>query len=500
MLHYYSVPSFRAYGSTLASKWTMRNDSRPSATARIALGYRDPVRATAMKATAAVIAAVAALGAGTARANGRIPAANRIVLSPTNPNLVITRATYGILPSDDQGRTWTFLCEDALGLPQMATEDPALGLTAQNALLAGLQMPAGLEVSRDNGCNWSCAAGSLANESIVDIAVRPDAPHTVVALTNTPLPADAGGGTYSQVFRSTDDGASWAPIGAPLDPGVIATTLDVAPSDPHRLYVSATRGFGPARTASLFASIDDGATWTEWPAPLDPATETSIYIGAVDPSDADRVYLRTNGASRLFVTVPSDAGLSFQTVLTLTGDMLGFALSPDGSKIYAGSEIDGLFVGDRSSMTFLHQSSVVLGTEGGARDIHVQCLAARAGELWACSDEPSGFIVGVSTDDGATFSPKLHLDGVVAPIACTSGTPISLACSASANGSQCNGAPFANLCAAVGCSPPAPSRSAACGCNLVGERDTGRAWGQLAWLGALGIVGFRRGQSSRLPR
>lgn len=506
MFHNYSLPSFRAYGSTLASKWAMRNkgdSQRLSACARrleSPSATVTPVRATATRATATRVGAVAALVASTASANGRIPAANRIVFSPTNPNLVITRATYGILPSYDDGRTWSFLCEDALGLPQMATEDPAMGLTAENALVAGLQMPAGLEVSRDNGCNWTCAAGSLANESIVDIAVRPDAPHTVVTLTNTPLPADAGGGTYSQVFRSTDDGASWAPIGAPLDPSVIATTLDVAPSDPHRLYVSATRGFGPTRTASLFESTDDGATWTEWPAPLDPATETSIYIGAVDPSDADRVYLRTNGTSRLFVTVPSDAGLSFQAVLTLTGEMLGFALSPDGSKIYAGSEIDGLFVGDRSSMTFVHQQSIVLGTEAGSGDIHVQCLAARAGELWACADEPSGFIVGVSTDEGATFSPKLHLNGVEAPIACASGTPISLACSASANGSQCKGAPFTNLCAAVGCSPSAsqPARSAACGCSLVGARDAGDAWGQLAWLGALGIVGLTRRRRSRL--
>ncbi len=468
---------------------------------RIALGYRDPVR-TATRATATLVGAVAALVASTASANGRIPAANRIVLSPTNPNLVITRATYGILPSYDEGRTWTFLCEDALGLPQMATEDPALGLTAKSSLVAGLQMPAGLEVSRDDGCNWTCAAGSLANESIVDIAVRPDAPDTVVALTNTPLPADAGGGTHSQVFRSTDDGASWASIGTPIDPSVIATTVDVAPSDPHRLYVSATRGFGPTRTASLFASSDDGATWTEWPAPLDPATETSLYIGGVDPSDADRVYLRTNGVSRLFVTVPSDAGVSFQTVLTLTGEMLGFALSPDGSKIYAGSESDGLFVGSRSSMTFLHRQSIVLGTEGGARDVHVQCLAARAGELWACADEPSGFIVGMSEDDGATFSPKLHLNGAEAPIACTAGTPVALACGASANGSHCPGAPCANLCAAVGCSPSAsqPTRSAACGCSLVGASDAGHAWSQLAWLGALGIVGLRRSKRSYLPR
>jgi hypothetical protein len=421
-----------------------------------------------------------------------MPAANRIVFSPTNPNLVVVRATYGLLLSSDDGKTWTFLCEDALGMPKMATQDPAMGLTAKSALVIGLQAPAGLEVSRDNGCNWSCAVGRLANEAIVDVAVRQDPPDTVLALTNTPLSDHAGGGAHSQVFQSTDDGASWAPLGVALDPHILVTTLDVARGDPHRLYVSGTRGFGPTRTASLFASMDDGATWTEWPTPLDTRVETAIYVGAVDPSDADRVYLRTNGSSRLLITAPSGAGLSFQTVLRLTSQMLGFALSPDGSKIYAGSEMDGLFVGDRSSMTFRHQTSVVLGTDAGPRDVHVQCLAARAGELWACADEPSGFIVGVSTDDGATFSPKLHLDGVHAPIQCSAGAHLSLACGADANGSQCGGAPFANLCAAVGCTPgggtAAQPRPRSCGCSLVGARENPRG---LAWLGALLIAGRR---------
>ena len=37
----------------------------------------------------------------------------------------------------------------------------------------------------------------------------------------------------------------------------------------------------------------------------------------------------------------------------------------------------------------------------------VQCLATRGDELWTCSAEVSGFVLGVSTDDGATFTAKL---------------------------------------------------------------------------------------------
>jgi hypothetical protein len=459
--------------------------------------------------TATVLAALGVLSPRPATANGRIPAANRIVFSPSNPNLVIARATYGLLPSFDGGRTWAFICEDALGVPQMVSEDPAMALTESGALVAGLSIPAGLQVSPDNGCNWSCADGLLAGETIGDIALRPNAPHTLVALTKTTIPDDAGGGTHSQVFQSSDDGAHWAPLGASLDPTILVTTIDVAPSDPHRLYVSATRGFGPMRTASLFVSTSDGVTWTEWPAPLDTSVETSVYIGGVDPSNADRVYLRTEGRSRLLVGTVSDAGVAFQAVLTLTSSMLGFALSPDGSKIYAGSEFDGLFVGDRASMAFRHQPSVVLGTDAGARDIHVQCLAARAGELWACADEPSGFIAGVSTDDGVTFTPRLHLDGVQAPIVCSRSAPVSLACGADANASQCSGVPFTNLCASVGCSPGAvtmseppqpPPRSATCGCRLVGAEQCAPAHLPLGIVGVLALAGARRTARPRLRR
>jgi photosystem II stability/assembly factor-like uncharacterized protein len=401
---------------------------------------------------------------GSATANGRFPAANRILLSPTNPDLVIVRATYGILPSFDDGRTWRFLCEDALGLPQSASSDPALGLTANSALIAGLLLPAGLEVSADTGCNWSCAGGLLANEMIADVVVRPDAPHTVLALTATVYFDDAGGGQHSQVVQSSDDGSHWAAVGAPIDPRYLVTTLEVAPSDAHRLYVSAANGFAPTRNAVLFVSANDGS-WIPRPVPLDARYETNIYIGGVDPADADRVYIRTDGdRSRLLVT--TNAGQSFAAVLNLTGPMLGFALSPDGAKIYAGSVEDGLFAGDRASMTFARQSL-----------IRVRCLAARGTELWACSDESSGFFAGVSTDQGVTFSPKLHPDSVQAPIACAASARGAYGCGADANAAQCGGPPYERLCATLGCqSGPAdasvgsrpPSSSATCKCSLVG--------------------------------
>jgi hypothetical protein len=440
------------------------------------------------------VIAVAAAGVlvlpGEATANGRFPAANRIVLSPSDPNLVIVRATYGILPSLDHGFTWRFLCEDALGLPQSSSYDPALALTQNNAFVAGLSTPGGLEVSADLGCNWSCAGGALANETIADIAVRSNG-QGVVALTATVLD-DAGSQRHSQVLQSADEGAHWTTLGAPLDPDLLVTTIDVAPSNPHRLYVSATRGFGPTQTAALYVSDDDGATWVERPTPGDPGHESSIYIGGVDPFDADRVYIRTirslPGPQPSSLLVTSDAGLSFQRVLALRDPMLGFALSPDGSKVYAGSVADGLFVGDRTTMTFVSRSP-----------IHVQCLATRGAELWACADRPSGFLAGVSTDDGVTFAPRLHIDSVQGPVPCGASAQGSFACGADANASQCGGETFMRLCAAFGCQVDsgvtdggAASTAAAPSCRCTFAHGRGTFAAELGAVGALAAAAQRR--------
>jgi hypothetical protein len=440
---------------------------------------------------AGAAAALVALGSTVAGANGRFPASNQLVFSPADPNLVILRTTFGILISHDNATTWSWLCEDALGLPPTSSADPPLGLTGSDALVAGIYR--GLEVSRDVGCTWTFAGGQLAGAFVSDLAVRPNAPHTLVAIESTygqDAGADGGTGYANQAFESTDDGATWSPLGAPIDPSVLVTTIDVAASDPQRLYVSGFRlatSSGGTNAASLFVSVDSAAHWTERPLPS-LVDETAAYIAAVDPSNADLVYVRTEGnlvtpsQSRLLVT--SNAGQSFDVALAFEEDgdggvstvqMLGFALSPDGSKVYAGSARDGVYVGARGALPDAAGAFQKVAT---SHPIHVQCLATRGSELWACSDEVSGFLAGVSNDDGVSFTPKLHLDGVASV----------LACAADATAAQCQ-PEFPQLCAMLGgCAgedggstssdaaagdsgspPPSPtSKSSSRGCSVLG--------------------------------
>jgi hypothetical protein len=394
-----------------------------------------------------VVAAACLLSPEPAFAKGRFPESNEIIFSPSDPNLVIARTTYGILQSRDNGTTWQYLCEDALGVSSDSQLDAALGLTASGALVAGVTSPSrstatyvGLDQSTDLGCSWNCIGGPLAQQAVADLVVRPDAPDVVFAVTSTYRLSDAGG-AYSHVFQSTDDGANWSALGAPVDPSVIIQTISVARTDPSRIYLSGMR-YGAQKTAALFVSFDAGAHWAERPLPMfDSSIEDSIWIAAVDPTDADRVYIRSSapllvaGKSRLFVT--TDAGKSFQTILEFqipwskfmdAGDLLGFALSPDGSKVYAGSKEEGLFVAAKSDLTFRSVNSAIA----------VQCLATRGDELWACSNAVSGFIVGVSTDDGVHFCPKMReIANLTGPIACGAASDAPLACGATVPGSAC---------------------------------------------------------------
>lgn len=480
------------------------------------------------------------------RANGRFPAANQLVFAPDNPDLIVLRATYAILPSSDNGASWRYLCEGVLGLPSDQGEDPSIGVMADSSLLAGVPGYVGgglgLSVSPDLGCNWNCIGGGLMHQSVVDVAVRPDTPSSAVAVTGTYLLTDSAfDNTYSQVFQTVDNGKTWAPIGTPIDSTLLVTTIDVTKTDPQRIYVSATRGFGAMRTAWLLVSGDMGTTWVQKPIPqFDPKLEDSIYIGAIDPTNADRVYLRsaglqTGGQSRVYFTsnggadagttfsmggsLPDEGGFDVQEagMFDITGELLGMALSPDGSQIYIGTVESGLWVASTSDMMFTQKNA----------NVHVRCLATRNQELWACSDISSGFVVGESLDFGATFTPKMqYVSSLCGPIECTPNPGGTLGCGATANGTSCVSAyqAFCQLddqamvcgtaCGGDGGAPPDAGRagspeggagdggkvaggpstpSSSCGCSVVGG---GGPVGIAAGL-ALAAMALQRRRSSR---
>src|SRR5262249_5039790 len=131
--------------------------------------------------------------------------------------------------------------------------------------------------------------------------------------------------------------------------------------------------------------------------------EDDLKLAGVDPVNPDVVYLETQsrtgtGPTRLLVT--KDGGKKVTVAQAFGGEVAAFAPPADGTKVYVGSRQDGLFVANASDLAFRKVSA-----------IGIQCLAKVGSTLYACAGETSGFVLGASEDEGASFVPVLHLCG-----------------------------------------------------------------------------------------
>jgi hypothetical protein len=432
-----------------------------------------------------------------AHANGRFPAANQLVIAPTDPSTIVVRATFGVLITTDGGQNWDWICEAALGLGPTTTVDPSIGITQTTNIIASTFTS--LFTSPDRGCTWN-PASAFAHTLTQDVAVRPDNPHIALALTNGYVNnTEAGVPLYSsEIFTTTDDGSTWSTSLPPIDPVLVLETLDVAATDPMRIYVSGIRGVGASTVGVLLESRDGGMTFVEHDIPLELTNEVAPYIAAIDPTNADHVYIRTSpmlpsSPTRvlLFDASMGDASTGLTTLVTIMDPALGFAITPDGSKVYVGSLAGGLLVASTSDYTFRQSST-----------IRVRCLRSTGTTLYACSDEVSGFIIGSSTDDGASFTPLLHLSTIRGPLVCPATATVSTTACADmwpAQQEQLGVTPTSDAGASDGGgSTSTASSSKSCGCRAVPAGGVGSGLGA-ALVGALGLA-LRRRSSQGAPR
>ena len=441
---------------------------------------------------AGIVAALATtlLSGGTALANGRFPASNALQFSAADPNLVILRVTFGLLVSHDRGKTFRWTCEQSVGFS--GNEDPMYTVTPSNLVLASTYE--GISRTTDQACNWAPIvdpASGLAKQVFIDLAASPNDGKDIVVFSSTyDRQDDAGNIVFaSKLWETKDEGSTWARLGGDLDPQMLGYTLDLTKSDPNRLYVSATKSPGTADSSGyLLTSTNRGTTWDELAVPFVNG-ETGLYIAAVDPTNAERVYLRTSNdvskPSRLLLReAPADGGpATIRTLYTGVAELLGFALTPAGDKVYIGGPQDGLLVASTSDFQFQKRS-----------DVEIQCLALADDGVWACSSETSGFIAGVSKDDGATFEPLVRFCSIQGPLTCPAG---------SGSSTQCDGL-WPQLRASLGCdsagdasvadagaSPAAaPSGDSGCGSRV----STSTPWGALLALAAAAFAVTRRRQ------
>lgn len=427
-----------------------------------------------------VSVAVALVGSARARANGRYPLANQLVARPGETSHLVARTTFGLLRSDDAGATWTWVCEEALGMLDVA-EDPSLALTGDGTTVVAYSQ--GINVSHD-GCTWAPAVGIPGGRFAVDVTVSPARPHDVLAIElSVDNGSDAAGGGYTlQLVASADDGATWADVGARL-PGFLGATVEVAASTADRIYIS---GKVLATNQPTLARSDDGGLTFTLSAMTGVASDAGVFIGGVDPVDPDVVYFRTSPTATApgRVLVTRDGGVTFVELVTIPGDVSGFALSPDGSTLAVGGVDNGLYVG---STGIADGSSTAAFSMAGT--VKPSCLTWVGARLLACAKEAVDmFSIAASDDGGAHFTPLLHLAEV---------TPADCPASSSAGVCPSKWPPIAaTIGADAGTSAvpdggvKPPKSSSGCGCEL-GSSDRAEA-GALGLLAALLLIASAR--------
>lgn len=413
-----------------------------------------------------------------AHANGRFPAAQAIVTTPGSADgAIFLRTTFGVLVSRDAGKTWQWMCEQALGFS--GTWDPPLAVTGDGKLWIGLSD--GLRSTAD-ACESAPVLG-LDGEYVADLTTDPKGT-LLVALTSTPS-------KDGHVVYLDKNGR------AEIVRGGVAhmrlETVEIAPSRPSRFYVTGEPEGKGAR--ARFFRGERSAEMVE----LHPTLpfDARLFIAAVDPKNPDRVFVRALHAGGSDVLLTEDGGATFRSVLHMGSSMFGFAKSEDGAVYWAGSgdPADGIWRSRDRGLTWAQVNR-----------FRVLCLHARGDKLFACSSpygKKGGFAIAVSKDEGTTFETLNAFVDVQGPVSCDGGA-----------GATCAEKWPATHAALVPAVPPAddaidaaPDASAgdagrpsvkprgACGCGLVATENSSSA---IALLIAIGFVISRRLDRTKL--
>ncbi|MDQ3369543.1 MAG: glycoside hydrolase, partial [Myxococcota bacterium] len=347
-----------------------------------------------------------------AAADSRPPLTTGIAFRPADPRSIYVRTTFGLLISHDDGCSFRWVCERAIGYT--GDFDPKYAIAADGTIFATTFE--GLRVSRDGGCTWVTAtaerragAGSIATLWIDAIDLAPNG-HVWVATAESAAP--------NNVYRSTDGGLTFAPRGL-HSPTVWWKSVKVAPSDPRRVYVT---GYQVAGTpmARLQRSDDAGGTWREQPLTSSPPMKLGstplVLVNAIAPTDPDTLLVTSLGANPPGGDVlyrSTDGGTSFTEVFASTDRIRDVIHAADGS-VYVATLGGGSAHSRDGGATFTPLA--------GAPQLG--CLGQRSdGALLGCAANWQPDFQAVTRAVGpGRWQPLLTFAALAGPVQCAAGT------------------------------------------------------------------------------
>ena len=304
----------------------------------------------------------------------------------------------------------------------MYVGDPLFEFASDGAMLVGVQ--AALNRSTDEGCSWVTAIGESGNEEVVDYTMSKTEPGRVLGLRS----AAEDGSIVIRLYESTDHGRAFLPMGNPL-PVVTAFTVDLAPSDPTRIYAT---GISRGNAGYLLFSSDRGQSWESRSIP-NTSFDRIPYIATIHPRDPNRIFVRIDG--RIFSDVDSryhaddavlyshDGGNTWTEIHRAEGKALGFALAPDGGSLLIGYGYDGVFEVDEGELG-VYTSSTDRFAFTRLLEGSITCLSWTETGIYVCTPQSKAgrelaFASGLTFgSNGVELEPLLKLPEIRGPLAC----------------------------------------------------------------------------------
>ncbi|HEX7198153.1 MAG TPA: glycosyl hydrolase, partial [Dongiaceae bacterium] len=249
-----------------------------------------------------------------------------IALAPSDPNIIYAGSGEGLQRPDlsigdgmykstDAGKTWTHLgLRDAQQIPAIIVDprNPNRLFVAVLGHPYGTSTERGVFRSTDGGQSWQKVLYKDDRTGAIDLAFDPRNPQNVYAVLwqaqQGPWENGAFSGPNSGLFKSTDGGTTWNPIGAGLPTYAQGNLgrigIASAPSDGNRMYALVeARG----EAGGLYRSDDAGANWKRVNGEQRIYGRGGDFAGVrVDPKNKDVVYVANTSTYR-----STDAGQSF---------------------------------------------------------------------------------------------------------------------------------------------------------------------------------------------
>src|SRR5215467_3087503 len=209
-----------------------------------------------------------------------------LLQDPRRPDVVYAGTDLGLYASDDGGIHWRLLDTPMKGSMVWGV---AIDPVDPSHIWVGLEVD-GVRHSADGGETWTKVNGQIPNLDVHNVLVVAGPPKTVFTLVN------------DDVWRSTDDGATWQPARArEVFPWHYPRGIAAKPNDSKTVFVTVGDST-PGRIGTVMRSRDAGATWQSLGLPVQP--NSAVWTVSVPASAPDTIM----AASRYGYLYRSDDG------------------------------------------------------------------------------------------------------------------------------------------------------------------------------------------------